>query len=92
MGGHCLAALHKESLWEAVGSASIEPQRCLHFSGRTTPTKALPIHAQSWAKGWAQPAQVAAVPREALRPTGVTRRARNLSVDPKDTLSSLGQG
>lgn len=71
MGGHCLAALHKEPLWEAVGSATTEPQRGLHLSCRTTPTKALLSHAQSWARGWAQPAQVAAVPREALRPTGV---------------------
>lgn len=62
MGGHCWAALHKEPLWEAGGSASTKPQRGLPLSCRTTPTKALPTQAQSWAMGWAQPAQVAAVP------------------------------
>lgn len=62
MGGHCGAALHKEPLWEAGGSASTEPRRGLHLSCRTTPTKVLPTQAQSWAMGWAQPAQVAAVP------------------------------
>lgn len=51
VGGHCLAALHKEPLWEAVGSASTEPQRDLHLSCRTTLTKGLPTQAQSHGLG-----------------------------------------